>query len=82
MQRWLGMVLSILNVLISQSKEETILSRLQELGLTNDLFVCPVEDEKARKEDIVNANISPPEEVMARYVGVCLVGYGYITYLI
>ncbi|XP_033632694.1 huntingtin-like isoform X2 [Asterias rubens] len=67
-QRWLGMALAILNVLISQSKEETVLSRLRELGLTTDLFVCPLEDERSKEEDIVNANVLPPEEVLARFL--------------
>ncbi|XP_038046111.1 huntingtin-like [Patiria miniata] len=67
-QRWLGMALAILNVLISQSKEETILSRLRELGLTTDLFVCPLEDERSREEDIVNANVLSPEDVLARFL--------------
>ncbi|XP_022080674.1 huntingtin-like isoform X2 [Acanthaster planci] len=67
-QRWLGMALAILNVLISQSKEETILSRLRELGLTTDLFVCPLEDERSREEDIVNANVLPAEDVLARFL--------------
>ena len=33
MERWMCLVLALLRVLVSQSKEEAILSRLEELGL-------------------------------------------------
>ena len=65
MQRWLAMALALIGVLTTQSKEETILSRLQELGLTSDLFVC-VLDAQHTKEDALSATLAPPEEVFAR----------------
>ncbi|XP_072177779.1 huntingtin-like [Diadema setosum] len=67
MQRWLAMALALLGVLTTQSKEETILSRLQELGLTADLFIC-VLDAQHTKEDALNANLIAPEEVLARFL--------------
>ncbi|XP_041477605.1 huntingtin-like isoform X1 [Lytechinus variegatus] len=77
MQRWLAMALALLGVLTTQSKEETILSRLQELGLTSDLFIC-VLDAQHTKEDALNANMTPPEEVLARFL-LQIVGFTVTT---
>ncbi|XP_030848870.1 huntingtin [Strongylocentrotus purpuratus] len=77
MQRWLAMALALLGVLTTQSKEETILSRLQELGLTSDLFIC-VLDPQHTKEDALNANMTPPEEVLARFL-LQIVGFTVTT---
>ncbi|KAL5022595.1 hypothetical protein ScPMuIL_001750 [Solemya velum] len=50
LRRWLCMVLGILRVLMAQSKEEVILSRLQELGLKLTLFKSSCQDEDASKQ--------------------------------
>lgn len=73
LQRWLCLVLSLLRVIISQSKEEVVLSRLEELSLS----VCVLK----RTPEIVTAQGDaegvevlakelpqglPPEETIAR----------------
>ncbi|XP_071947754.1 huntingtin-like isoform X2 [Antedon mediterranea] len=47
MQRWLAMVLAIINILISQSKEEVVLSRLSDLRLNINLVASPQVIEEA-----------------------------------
>lgn len=75
LQRWLCLVLSLLRVIISQSKEEVVLSRLEELSLS----VCVLK----RTPEIVTAQGDaegvevlakelpqglPPEETIARFL--------------
>lgn len=50
LRRWLCMVLAILRVLMAQSKEEVILSRLQELGLELTLFKAPCQDDETSNQ--------------------------------
>ncbi|PIK44084.1 putative huntingtin [Apostichopus japonicus] len=65
-QRWLALVLVLLCMLTTQSKEETVLSRLKELGLTVDLFVCPEDEEKDKDDDLVTRMPNKPEDIFAR----------------
>lgn len=55
-------------MLTTQSKEETILSRLKELGLTVDLFVCPEDEDKDKDDDLVTKMPNKPEDIFARLV--------------
>lgn len=41
-QLWVSGILAILRVLISQSTEDIVLSRIQELALSPHLLSCPV----------------------------------------
>ncbi|XP_066998979.2 huntingtin [Anabrus simplex] len=66
-QRWLGMVLAVLLVLMSHGKEEVVLARLEELELT----LPPL----GESVDPLNASATlqgwvrlPPEQVMARFL--------------
>jgi hypothetical protein len=70
-QRWLCLILSSLRVLISQSKEETVLSRLQELALTVGVYKHTLDKHKNTvSEDGPEKAESPlgvsAEEVLAR----------------
>ncbi|XP_071827308.1 huntingtin-like isoform X2 [Apostichopus japonicus] len=67
-QRWLALVLVLLCMLTTQSKEETVLSRLKELGLTVDLFVCPEDEEKDKDDDLVTRMPNKPEDIFARFL--------------
>lgn len=70
-QRWMCLVLTVLRVLISQSKEEVILSRLQELGL---LVSVPcrhgdvAEQQSSETMTSDDDEDQPPEETFARSV--------------
>ncbi|XP_019635502.1 PREDICTED: huntingtin-like [Branchiostoma belcheri] len=69
--RWSCMVLSILRVLISQSKEEVIMARLQELGLSANIFTNNViYRAKGRAVDLDgDAPFEEvPEEALARFL--------------
>ena len=76
-QRWLCLVLASLRVLISQSKEETVLSRLQELALTVGIFKQTLEKHKSSTPiDDGPEKVESPlgisaEEVLARWVFYC-----------
>jgi hypothetical protein len=69
MERWLGMVLAILLLLISQGKEEVVLARLEELDL------CLPLTSSLERHDPLNVAATvpkckqlPPEQIMARSV--------------
>lgn len=73
MERWLGMVLAILLLLISLGKEEVVLARLEEL----ELCLPPLGSlyRPAERHDPLNVAATipkckqlPPEQVMARSV--------------
>ena len=71
LQRWLCLVLAILRVLISQSKEEVVLSRLTELDLRLTLFTHTLGNHKthALEEEVKAANLQAlmtPENMLAR----------------
>eukprot|EP00058_Branchiostoma_floridae_P006836 XP_002592324.1 hypothetical protein BRAFLDRAFT_101261 [Branchiostoma floridae] len=69
--RWSSMVLSVLRVLISQSKEEVIMARLQELGLSANIFTNNViYRAKGRAVDLDgDAPFEEvPEEALARFL--------------
>ena len=59
MERWLALVLIVLRVLISQSKEETVLSRLKELGVGVYLYKDVVERQQKAKDDPLNVKDIP-----------------------
>ncbi|CAH1783183.1 unnamed protein product [Owenia fusiformis] len=73
-QRWLNIPLSILRVLISQSKEEVVLSRLSELKLGIKLFTNTLERHKngfvkdMGEPSIENRALLAPEETLARFL--------------
>ncbi|KAJ8026358.1 Huntingtin [Holothuria leucospilota] len=67
-QRWLALILVLLCMLTTQSKEETVLSRLKELGLTVDIFVCPKDEDKDEGDDLVTRMPNKPEEIFARFL--------------
>nr|CAD7394386.1 unnamed protein product [Timema cristinae] len=66
-QRWLGMVLAVLSVLVAQGKEEVVLARLEELGLS---VPSPEIIYQKESRDPLNATQSsarlPPDQVLAR----------------
>ncbi|XP_061171379.1 huntingtin-like isoform X1 [Saccostrea echinata] len=74
LQRWMCLVLSVVRVLMAQSKEEVILSRLTELRIKLTLFKVHssklTEEEKQMVQDMV------PEQILARFlvqvIGKCL----------
>ncbi|XP_074640755.1 huntingtin-like [Tubulanus polymorphus] len=72
LEKWLCMVLSILRVLISQSKEETVLSRLQELNLSVKLYSCTVDVHMGRRDQTdcqsqtQSDSSQQPEDLLAR----------------
>ncbi|ESO95031.1 hypothetical protein LOTGIDRAFT_160793 [Lottia gigantea] len=71
LQRWLCLVLAILRIIISQSKEETVLSRLLELNLP----LCLTRDLTKTNADPVALTDINPEETCAWFllqaVGLC-----------
>ena len=69
------LILVVLRVLISQSKEETVLSRLQELGLHVHITIATLVQHKGSKrgDEIDGRKVSEdelavPEHVFARFV--------------
>lgn len=46
LQRWVGLVLVTLRVVMAQSKEEVVLSRLQELGLTMSIYKDTIKEHR------------------------------------
>lgn len=46
LQRWVGLVLVTLRVVMAQSKEEVVLGRLQELGLTMSIYKDTVKEHR------------------------------------
>lgn len=78
-QLWVSGILAILRVLISQSTEDIILSRIQELSLSPYLLSCPTIrrlcDDDSSPPEAPPANMEdsneepqrfPPEETFAR----------------
>ncbi|KAJ9589854.1 hypothetical protein L9F63_017009 [Diploptera punctata] len=73
MERWLGMVLAVLLLLISQGKEEVVLGRLEELAPSLPLSrILQAPCEKCDPLDATNTvstlNQLPPEHIMARFL--------------
>ena len=78
LQRWLCQVMVLLRVLINQSKEEMVLSRLQELQLGVALFSDTPHKHRSRKraatlsegqkefQEETPVSFTTPEETMAR----------------
>ncbi|XP_060084449.1 huntingtin-like [Ylistrum balloti] len=66
LQRWVSLVLSVLRVLMAQSKEEVILSRMQELGLGLNVFKVPSREMTTEERDL--ALTLSPEEVLAWFL--------------
>nr|XP_022340193.1 huntingtin-like isoform X2 [Crassostrea virginica] len=74
LQRWVCLVLSVIRVLMAQSKEEVILSRLTEMRIRLALFRTPFsklsEDQRQMIQDLM------PEQILARFlvqvIGTCL----------
>jgi hypothetical protein len=76
MERWVALVLVSLRVIMTQSKEEAVLGRLQQLGLSLCLAEClPSSDNDTPfgQSPLSNTRASSnPEETFARFVGVFL----------
>ena len=58
------LVLSVLRVLMAQTKEEVVLSRIHELGLKMHVLKITNEEVTERDRDVVDS--LSPEEIMAR----------------
>ena len=74
-ERWLALILIVLRVLISQSKEETILSRLKELGVGMYLCTDIVQRHRRARDDPLNVKDVPitrhglnSQQLFARYL--------------
>jgi uncharacterized membrane protein len=70
-QRWVVVVVSALRVLIAQAKEETVLSRLQELALSVCVYKHTLDKHRKHRTDDAPAKAQSPlgvpaEEVLAR----------------
>ncbi|KAL3864910.1 hypothetical protein ACJMK2_006556 [Sinanodonta woodiana] len=66
MERWICLLLSVLRVLMVQSKEEVILSRLQEIGLKVNVYKLLVTELNDKDKSFVSA--LGPEEVFAWFL--------------
>ncbi|XP_053407184.1 huntingtin-like isoform X2 [Mercenaria mercenaria] len=62
--RWMCLVLSVLRVLMAQTKEEVVLSRIHELGLKLHVFQTGESEITERERGVVDS--LSPEEIMAR----------------
>ncbi|XP_068584979.1 huntingtin isoform X2 [Cebidichthys violaceus] len=83
-QLWVSGILAVLRVLVSQSTEDIVLSRVHELSLTPHLLSChtirrlhqqnlspsdpPAADALVNQEPIGEAQKAPPEETFARFL--------------
>ena len=54
MKRWLSQVIVLLKVIITQSTEENLLSRITQLGITGGLIENIVGDEDLDVSDVVS----------------------------
>jgi len=74
-ERWVALVIVSLRVILTQSKEEAVLGRLQQLGLGLCLAdSLPSSDRDIPVGFLLKADVrasSIPEEVFARYILVC-----------
>ncbi|XP_064630020.1 huntingtin-like [Lineus longissimus] len=73
LQRWMCITCSIVRVLISQSKEEVVLSRLQELGLFVNIHSKTLDSHMGRVSEAPpvaekGPEHIPPEEVFSRFL--------------
>lgn len=87
-QLWVSGILAVLRVLVSQSTEDIVLSRVHELSLSPHLLSChtirrlhqqspcpndpPAADTLGNGETNGDAQKAPPEETFARLVFFCL----------
>ncbi|XP_031720297.1 huntingtin, partial [Anarrhichthys ocellatus] len=83
-QLWVSGILAVLRVLVSQSTEDIVLSRVHELSLTPHLLSChtirrlhqqslspsdpPTADTLVDQEPVGEAQKAPPEETFARFL--------------
>ncbi|XP_034402008.1 huntingtin isoform X2 [Cyclopterus lumpus] len=83
-QLWVSGIMAVLRVLVSQSTEDIVLSRVHELSLTPHLLSChtirrlhqqnlspsdpPTADTLVNQEPIGEAQKAPPEETFARFL--------------
>lgn len=75
-QLWISSILAILRVLISQSTEDIVLSRIQELSFSPYLISCATINRLRNSEDINPSEEQTveeqrkylPEETFARYI--------------
>ncbi|XP_056004424.1 huntingtin-like isoform X2 [Ostrea edulis] len=74
LQRWMCLVLSVIRVLMAQSKEEVILSRLTELRIKLALFKVQASKVTEEQKQVIQNLI--PEQILARFlvqvIGKCL----------
>ncbi|NXG43244.1 HD protein, partial [Psilopogon haemacephalus] len=67
-QLWISGILAILRVLISQSTEDIVLSRIQELSFSPYLISCQAVNRLRRGENNVTAPEDRPEAKQAKYL--------------
>jgi putative heme degradation protein len=68
MKRWLSQVIVLLKVIITQSTEEYLLSRITQLGITGGLIGNIVDDEDLDVSDVVSESNPAKVRVMV-FVG-------------
>lgn len=89
-QLWVSGILAVLRVLVSQSTEDIVLSRVHELSLSPHLLSCqtvrrlhlqrsspsdpPAADMLANQEANEEEQKAPPEETFARFVSMFVSG--------
>lgn len=72
-QLWISGILAILRVLISQSTEDIVLSRIQELSFSPNLLSCQTinrlrNGESTSEQTVEEQGKYLPEETLSRYV--------------
>ncbi|XP_040191278.1 huntingtin isoform X2 [Rana temporaria] len=76
-QLWISGILAILRVLISQSTEDIVLSRIQELSISPLLISCPniaklregeIYQQSTENSDEQSQEMVPPEETFSRFL--------------
>ncbi|KAL4231691.1 hypothetical protein ACF0H5_009269 [Mactra antiquata] len=74
-ERWMCLVLAILRVLMAQTKEEVVLSRIHELGLKLQVYKSNIDIDISEAERGIIDNLLP-EDIMARLflqiIGLCV----------
>jgi hypothetical protein len=78
-EKWMCLVLALLRVLVSQAKEEAILSRLDEMGLHVNLTRSRSQVDMSASVMEVIKNLSAEETIAWSVASLCLLNF--INYL-